>query len=389
MQGEYLPKELIARLRTAAIQQHLDAAGWQRTERVKGQYSLYRRPESESLEVLVPKGNDFADFTRRIIETLTIVAEYEKRSPVSLLNDLLLPPSDIIRYKLEDADVDDGTIRLRQSLSLLSGCQKMLKASATSVVAPQSLLKRKRVSETSLDDCRLGQTERGSFIVSIICPLSPVVDSRAMRQERVFTHEVDHDFMRRVTETLVRSTASVVKCVQEGNIAIVQDPSPGCPPVSHEFCEALLEAQSTDGQATLVVQPQWARGTRPPHSMPTEVQVRHDYIGAIKSIANALRPKEPPLCRKFAGRITSLSGHPGADEKMEGKVILSFQHDRGELLRAELNLSADEYAVACDAHKQNALVALSGVFVRGNQLHSIEQVADFQRLPLTGTMYRE
>ena len=67
----------------------------------------------------------------------------------------------------------DGAIKLDDGLALLSGSRKALLAAACSVKRPQTFHARMslREAEAFVGKCRLGQTERGSFVATIECAL--------------------------------------------------------------------------------------------------------------------------------------------------------------------------------------------------------------------------
>ena len=64
---------------------------------------------------------------------------------------------------------------------------------------------------------------------------------------------------------------------------------------------------------------------------------------------------------------------------MEGDVQFSFQSD-DEILKARISLEPAKYAIACDAHKHDHFLSVTGVLTRGTYVHRISDIDDFTDL---------
>jgi hypothetical protein len=80
----------------------------------------------------------------------------------------------------------------------------------------------------------------------------------------------------------------------------------------------------------------------------------------------------------FAGYVDQLKGQPDADGLMSGETILSILSSEEEWFRARILLNANDYAQACDAHKNSQLVMIKGVLRRGTRLHEIVEYDAFR-----------
>src|SRR6266581_4561434 len=134
-----LPISLVQRVAYTEAQQYALATGWQRVQGVKGDIAVYRRPESRKWEVIIPQDRTFSDYALRMAEAIATFADFERmdnerRTPLQLLSDLLLPAADILRFSLEGAFTQDGTAPLGEALNLIAGAKKALIASACTVV---------------------------------------------------------------------------------------------------------------------------------------------------------------------------------------------------------------------------------------------------------------
>lgn len=111
-----------------------------------------------------------------------------------MVNDLLSPPGDGVRFRIDSVRTEAGTISLQQSLQLRKGLRNILLAAAHSAIAPQPHFA--RLSQAKAVDlvnaCCERQSERGSYVASILVPVLPPVGQLSL----------DEEFGRRTTKTL-------------------------------------------------------------------------------------------------------------------------------------------------------------------------------------------
>jgi len=362
--------QLADRVNAIDLQNYVRAMGWRRLENIPGDIAIYQRPESELDEILVPQERSFVDYSRRMAEAITFLAEFEHRSVTAVLNDLLLPPSDIIRFTMDSSATKNGTIPLNVGLDFFAGAKKALLASACSVIQPQTFHPRMSRSEAEqfVQNCKFG-TETGSFVLSLICPLR-------ISDEQLNLWS-DEPFARKVTKLLVNSLQKIVKKIKEDNTEHLLDVSKTPEDViSANLFEALSLMQPLDERSYLNVIPTWSRTEPIKESMPTNIRIPKEYFPIIEKIGQKLRPKETPKGDLFIGKIDALNGKPGVDGRPQGEVIFAFLAE-DEILKAKIDLSPEDYAKACDAHKYTQFVELHGVLHRGTRIHRISDHKQF------------
>ncbi|HNC46531.1 MAG TPA: hypothetical protein PLU80_20335, partial [Acidobacteriota bacterium] len=103
-------REAVEQLDPTTLEHYAQATGWRKVENIPDAVALYRRPESELDEILIPKDRSFADFSRQMASVVQFLAEFEDRSVLAVLNDILLPPSDVVRFILEGDETREATI---------------------------------------------------------------------------------------------------------------------------------------------------------------------------------------------------------------------------------------------------------------------------------------
>lgn len=147
------------------------------------------------------------------------------------------------------------------------------------------------------------------------------------------------------------------------------NPGPTDLVISANFLEGILGMNIPEERYALSVSCNWSR-TLPAPDVPHQAQVTAEFVPAIELIASKLRPRLEPKKDTYVGKVDSLRGTPDDEGRMQGEVTFAFIAD-DELLRAKVELAHSDYAKACDAHKLDRYVSLTGVLHRGNRIHSI------------------
>ena len=260
-------------------------------------------------------------------------------------------------------------------------CSALL-ASACSVVNPVRFHPRLSRSEADslLTACRAGQTERGSYVLKVVCPLHAVdVPDR------------EEPFTRRVTRYLMQTTHRLVTNIENDTFDEYErepdETSPlDEPPLSSNLCDALLRMQPErdDAHAQIELSTSWAadRRVRPPRDVPSRVAVKSEYFEEIEQIAKILRPIDDSRSEEtLVATVEQLGGDVDPDGRRSGEVMFNILKD-DENLRARARLDAEQYRVALEAHeKGNAYVVLHGRLRRGARVSRVEALRSITHLP--------
>jgi len=357
--------------------QYALAHGWERVPAVNGGVALFKRPDSDLDQLIIPLQATGPDYARRIVDVVANLSEREKRLPQEIVNDLLLPDVDVVRYRLVSPATEKGDLSLTAGLRMLDGARRSLLAAACSVVSPVRYHPRMSRTEAvdMVDSCRLLQTERGSFNLAIACPLRPVEGQAALFDESAVP------FARRTIELLLRSAARLVQAIEADEVASIYEAADQ-PAISANLCDAILEMKPREERSQLVIGVSWA-STLPqtaPREFPRTVAFPHDYFPIIEDVYGKLRPSPAPAQSLFVGFVDTLNGNPGPDGRMQGATRFVLVHEEEEVIRARSELGPDDYQKAVQAHGAARIVKFNGILHLGRRVHQITNVQQFEIL---------
>lgn len=363
---------LAARVSYQALRDYLAARQWQAAPSRLSYVAIYRSPGAGDVEVQIPLDPDLADYADAIALAARRISGFEGRPVEQVLRDLLQPRNDTVRYTLSGTATETGTISLTAGLSLVQGALKSLLASACSVQRPRRFHPRMTLTdaEAYVRACRLGQTEIGSYVLTVDAPLDIHAELGAS----------EIPFGRRATTRLFESTAFLARSIRQGEAARVLDEGADAPLVSANLCEALVEMMPPDESADLRLAGVWSPLIPAPASLPVLVHFDRTMFEPVERLAQQLRPAQSTERAHFVGKVVELSGAPNPAGQLEGDVILQVQAD-DQLLKVRVTLTPEAYAHAGAAHLAQQYVSVHGQLQRGRRTHGLKNPSDFMVLP--------
>jgi hypothetical protein len=164
----------VAALRPTEVTAYLRASGWNEQQR-RDTCAVWTN--GDDLEVIVPLSRQLGDFALRMGDALRTLSMIEQRSQVAICSDLTTISADVIRVRASEPESAGGTVSLVEGVMLVQEAIDMMAAAACATVAPKRLYRARRPQEAAdyLRGLRLGQTERGSFVVMLSRSTSSVV----------------------------------------------------------------------------------------------------------------------------------------------------------------------------------------------------------------------
>ena len=341
-----------------ALSAYARAEGWSKAEAYGDFSDIY---VADGLpDIVLPRTENLGDYANVVSTLIVIFARVANVDELSLYRDLVTADRDVIKMRAPDSD--DGAVSLDNGVDFVRGASDLLLAAACSYDNPQPLyrLGANKEARAYLRQMRLGQTEQGSFVVTL---LSPVVPPPMQLALDLHPEELPEEVVpeRRITRHLastLRATRNAIEGTVSGNFdAFVTVLSEG---VSANLCEAL--DKMIEPFSTLDVSFVWAR-TRPLLKAREVIHFSNDDAPILREAARAFRQRGPRLDESLVGFVNILSRKEDEDD---GKIRLKTEID-GKSQSVNAILSQSEYARALKAHKEKATVIAEGDLERVGQ----------------------
>ncbi|MBF0552339.1 MAG: hypothetical protein HQK60_17640 [Deltaproteobacteria bacterium] len=339
---------------------YLKATGWQQTKLNHGNYSIWHNtdPQNEEYEIALVMSKDRSDFVLSMSEMLKVLEAFEQRSQMEIYNDLMVTSTDVIRVRLGSGEAAEDTIPFEEGVQSVEKARELILAAACAAVQPRPVFP-KRKPDRAMDylrKIRLGQTERGSYVLTIYSRVPP-------RLGQLDSFEDEPPFERRVTKTLIRSLIATKCAAEKANIdEDVQAFRNAVPDgVSANLCEALVGlVDFHETQRSVEVSLTWSRSRPEPMNIPNKVVVPTDYVPILAEVVRIFKESEPQEDFQLIGQVVKLERD---SQSPVGKVTIQGWVEE-KARRITLELDGSDYDIAVKAHTDRVNFSCNGILIR-------------------------
>jgi len=352
-------------LSPVTLQEQLRSRGWQQ-QGVTPYVVVYRRG-TEELDV--PLRADFADYARRVEELLDVLAALEGVQPTELLESLIQPVGDTLAVRVESPVTETGTIPFDDSLRIRQGMKTMVLAAAHSALSRQPWFPRlgQRDPMMLLAGVREGQTQRGSFTMRCIVPVSPPIGQL----------DLDEPYGRTVTRLLLGALECVQQVRSRGDReGLLQLHDQG---VSGNLLAALATMSPPGGSGALEISVSWARSRPAPGGSTSRVYFPSQAFEGLMDAAFAMRDRVKARGFEVTGYVTRLDQGVGQQRQSGAVVITPTEGDARELGNVSVSLTHADYLEAIEAHKEGVRVHVFGTLERTGRRWTLSEPTGFER----------
>ena len=334
----------------AALSAYARAAGWTRQATYRVHSDIY---VGDGLpEIIVPHTEhlgDYASVIAALIDTFAAVGDLDE---TTVYRDLVTADRDVIRVRAMNRD-HSGSLPVGVGADLLCSSRDMLLAAACSLVKPRPFYRpgANREAADYLRRVRLGQTDHGSFVVTL---LSPVVSPPIQMPLLTDADARGDPFERRVTRRLAEALARTRRATDDTNRGDANAfPASVGQGVSANLCDAL--ATLTETLPELDVSVVWAR-THPRNELRTVVRFAAHDGPILREASRALRDREPQPGVTLVGLVQRLAR---SEADTDGTVTLRTSID-GQNQSVTAVLPRPDYHRAIRAHEEKVPVVMHG-----------------------------
>ena len=343
-----------------ALSAYARTSGWSKVDTYGDHSDVYDGPSLP--ELLVPRTSQLGDYALVVERLIRIFAQAAEVSEAAIYNDLLTADRDVIRVRALDA-AGDGSVNIDSGIKMVTGARDLALAAACSLHNPRPLYRTgaNRDANDLLRRMHLGQTEQGSFVVTLLTPTIPPITSAFGD----FGRESDADITARwVTYRLERAlmaARNATEMAASGDFnAFSEAVSLG---VSANLCEAL--ADLIEPFAALDISVTWAR-TFPMSTARQTVKFVSDDTPILRAAAQSFRSGEPQPDVQLSGSVHILR----RDERENDGTVTIRAPVNGTVRSVQAVLTQSDYARAIQAHEKRAPVIVTGDLERvGHRWH--------------------
>lgn len=345
------------------IETYLLARGWE-VRRQTPMFSTWDPPRGASArtQLFLPLSSKPRDFESRLRDLVWRLAEIEGEDRDVLVTNLRYASADLVRIRLVSPRVGSGEVPIGDGTRLFEGAKELMLAAACAEinVRPHFGPRVPDVARDYLDHVRLGQTEQGSYVVTIISEVAAPAQ-RAILPDDAAHLEIPYE--RRVTTKLVtalsaaQSAAHAVVQGSEGYGAFDNAVEEG---VSANLCDAVARIGTESAGANVQIGVEWASSRPPTTQVPPDVSFDSADLPVVREAIAYLRQLGPFDSELVSGIISRLT----REKNDEIGTIVIEGEARNEKRNVHVELPDDQYDLAVEAHRTRQPVRIRGTLYK-------------------------
>lgn len=362
--------ELTEKINPLAFVKYLKDTGWAQFKTKKEYIKVFQlERENNFYQVTIPMDKILRDYQEAMYKAIKTVAEVESKSIEQLMLYLLNPNTDILKIRLDKKGVEAGSILFDDAIRMYENSKKLLAATALDVIHPKKY-HQGRVDDSIvsfLSNCRYGQTEIGSYVISIVCPFAELDSDNEFRQLSIFSEEDEckNSLTRKVTNRLMTNIATIKAHIDEGEINQLLNLADDNI-ISANFYEALVGLNLNCEDTGIEFSAEWSPIISAPINVKQKIMLTHDYYEPIQTTIDKLK-EETSKATKIIGRIKALESSPDLQTRRTGKITVVYLNEHEKRKTVSVKLDKSDYDKAIEAHGKGAHVEIIGELSPGKK----------------------
>jgi hypothetical protein len=360
-----------------SISAYLASKGWVSEASYSPLAKIWYRPDrsGDETELIVPTQDDVVDFRIRIAEVFRSLQKIESRPENLIARDIAFSSCDIVRLKRPALHDRGDSILLKDGAELLKAALKMMTSAACSTVSPRAVIPARRppLACDYINNIRMGHTERGSYVLTIISKVAPQLTQGAPN----LLEYLECPFPRKVTKSLCTSLSAIKEATEQ--VANSDDFSPFFQRVDEgitaSLCEAIRDMVVSEVvEEEIGVSVSWAPSSPVEGESIRQFQFQPSMAPILTRAADFLRQAEPQEDIFLTGVVVGLHREEGSEE---GKVTISCAIE-GSVRQLQVQLGFKDYNTAIEAHGSRNGVAFRADVKREGRFYIASNVDGFR-----------
>lgn len=338
--------------------------------------------DSTGRSILLPLDKQLRDYRRRLFEIIDLFAVDELTSD-DVLSLIVLPESDIFRYRIETPDASWGSLQLGYTYEATHALFDVLKYTAAGVSSQKrDYTNVSTEAQAFANGCRFGQTEFGSFVLKVYCPVRPPslpsLDYAAFGRETTKATVENFEFI--ASEESANPSVPLPASMNRQVASAVHRLKPFT-----DFGTSIVAVRY--GPRTVMPSPSMPLTIQPPRIEMPERPVHLDLgpfvYSRAQSIRDRLKKAEEFGRETLVGYITDLHKDRPRSSANEQSRQISMEVKYGSAFRKiTMRLVAGDYRKAVMWHDNNEQVRVDAVFDKRGKpwtVHELFELAAVDR----------
>lgn len=372
--------DLTDQINPHAVVKYLLDTGWFQYKTKKTYIKIFQRNtrNGDFYQVTIPIDKTLSDYKEAMFEAIEQISLFEGQSTEQLMLYLLNPNTDILKIRLQKKNIETGSILFDDAINLFENAKKLIAATALDVLHPKQIHQGRQEEAVSqfISNCKFGQTEIGSYVISVVCPFAELDDSAKYKQLSFFSDEEQcaNSLTRKVTNRIMSNISTIKDNIDNGDMNKLISEEGDI--ISANFYEALTGMNIAEKDTSIEFIAKWSPVVKTNCYINDKIVLTHDYYQPITNVIEKLK-ENINTHTKIVGRIKKLESIPDASKRTNGKVTIVYLDENDYKKTVSIQLNRDDYIKAIEAHESGSHVEVIGEIENSGKRVSSMSVESF------------
>ena len=339
---------------------------------MNGRVRQFVSPDDE-YTALIPLSNEFSDYYKVITDTLQSIASYENRSLESLINRILNPSYDILKWRIADNYTKEGKIPFFKMTEAIDNIKDILAISCLDTLSPTKFHAKVYTNDVNdnISNYSFGQTEIGSYILNILCPLGNY------HYEIFEPTEENIPLNRKINIKLISSIYNIQEDLNADNKnKFDEEVDQGI--YSINFLDSLMSIYEDTKDTEMNIIVDWCKDVKFIDNFSlTKVKLEPKYIEQVCDVVEKYRPAKQENTQKiFYGKISSIGSNPNVNEREHVEVQVAVIGDDNKTMNIKAKLNYQQYfSIVNSAFEEGSNIRITGIFSSTGRAKKMENAS--------------
>lgn len=353
--------------------------------KIKLYKSLY---DDEEYSIFIPSKNEYKDTKVRILDAVEIISELYEISFEEAIRNIesyssligTMPNKeietkksfkDILSIRIISPLSKEGKIPLEYGSNIIEGVKKLILAAIYGEQHPQPyFLKSDKSSHERLDRYKLSQTAIGSYIFNV------EVDNELNQQLSINKEGIIEELSEE--RRVLRRIQNGINNIKEKDLDVLYE-NGYKDGLNANMCDALLNFNIKNTEFKIETKVAWAKDIPKPTDIKEKVILNNDDFFKVKNLSEKYKETKSIMC-EIKGIIITLNNKRNSNRISTQRHIVIQTILEGKFRKVKVELVESDYSKACEAHKNDSEVVVSGELIKEGKTWTLMKYRNFKVL---------
>lgn len=357
-----------------SVDRYLQLNGWIRKLNFANKNIMaYENHSTAAVKNLaIPAAEDYDDFYFVLHDVIKTLSKIEKRTEAEIIKDINATFIDRIEFRIISDVSEDGKLPIDYAAECIEGLKELvLYALCAEQTAQPVCYRASDFAKSFLNNFKLAQTEKGSFILNIDIQVVDENNEQSVLSGFETPIPLEHKVVERIG-TAINQVDAIVKNERKLTETAESAYEAG---ITANMCDALMKMRPLSEADQITTTIRYASALTNQTGQTEHINMYTNHFLVIDELAKIYRDKNAVQDTTLIGIVRSLSKrHDGDGEMNTIRLYTSFE---GRSRTVTIDLLDDQYRIACDAHRDGLEVRVSGELDMSERYWTMSKITHF------------